>query len=112
MIRALRLLMPNEGDTCRKFVVARLQAVGRDTDPHRVSERVTFTDGRIGATGGNRHLGSGERADYLPRYRPDLSIGVVEAKASNCDDDDQEEGEDYDEIPGHKLAQGNRGSRG
>jgi hypothetical protein len=36
--------MPNEADTCRKFVVPRLQSAGWDTDPRRLNEQVTFTD--------------------------------------------------------------------
>jgi hypothetical protein len=39
--------MPNEADTCRTFVVPKLQASGWDADPHRIAEQRTFTDGRI-----------------------------------------------------------------
>lgn len=39
--------MLNEADTCREFVVPKLRAVGWDAEPHRISEQVTFTDGRI-----------------------------------------------------------------
>lgn len=76
--------MLNEADTCRKFVVPKLQAVGWDTDPHRLNEQVTFTDGRIIAAGGKGHRRKGKRVDYLLRYRLDLTIAVVEAKASYC----------------------------
>ena len=38
--------MSNEADTCRRFVVTKLQAAGWDTDPHRLNEEVTFTEGR------------------------------------------------------------------
>jgi hypothetical protein len=37
----------NEADTCRRYVVPKLQAAGWETEPHRINEQVTFTDGRI-----------------------------------------------------------------
>ena len=37
----------NEADTCRKFVVPKLQAVGWEHDPHSIAEQRTITDGRI-----------------------------------------------------------------
>ena len=36
-----------EADTCRKFVVPKLQAAGWDTEPHSIAEQRTITDGRI-----------------------------------------------------------------
>ena len=39
--------MPNEADTCRTFVVPKLQAAGWDADPHSIAEQRTLTDGRI-----------------------------------------------------------------
>ncbi len=72
--------MSNEADTCRRFVVPRLQAAGWDTEPHRLNEQVTFTDGRIVVTGQRSRRRPGKRADYILRYRPDMPIAVVEAK--------------------------------
>ncbi len=72
--------MPNEADTCRRFVVPRVQAAGWDTEPHRLNEQVTFTDGRIIVTGQRGRRRPGKRADYILRYRPDMPIAVVEAK--------------------------------
>jgi len=72
--------MPNEADTCRLYVVPKLQAAGWDTDPHRLNEQVTFTDGRIVVTGRTARRQPGKRADYILRYRPDLAMAVVEAK--------------------------------
>ena len=43
--------MPTEADTCRKFVVPKLQAAGWDTDPHSIAEQRFFTPGRIVAHG-------------------------------------------------------------
>ena len=70
-----------EADTCRKFVVPRLQAAGWDTPPHVINEQRTFTDGRIVFVGRKARRGRQKRADYLLRYRPDFPIAVVEAKA-------------------------------
>ena len=71
----------NEADTCRKFVVPRLQAAGWDTLPHAINEQRTLTDGRVVFAGGTARRGAQKRADYLLRYRPDFPIAVVEAKA-------------------------------
>ena len=37
----------SEADTCRKYVVPRLQAAGWDDEPHSIAEQRTITDGRI-----------------------------------------------------------------
>ena len=74
--------MPNEADTCRRFVVPKLQSAGWDNEPFRINEQVTFTDGRIVVTGQRGRRRPGKRADYILRYRPDFPIAVVEAKAS------------------------------
>ncbi len=71
----------NEADTCRTLVTPNLQAAGWDSTPHVLSEQVTFTDGRIVVTGRKAWRRKGKRADYILRYRPDLPIAVVEAKA-------------------------------
>ncbi len=72
--------MANEADTCRQYVVPKLQAAGWDDEPHRLSEQVTFTDGRIVVTGRLTRRRPGKRADYILRCRPDFAIAVVEAK--------------------------------
>ncbi len=70
----------NEADTCRKFVVPKLQAAGWDTEPHSINEQVTFTDGRIIVAGRKARRRPGRRADYILRYRPDMPVAVAEAK--------------------------------
>ncbi len=72
--------MRNEADTCRRHVVPKHQAAGWDTEPHRPSEQVTFADGRIVVAGRQGQRRPGNRADYLLRYRPDITLAVVEAK--------------------------------
>lgn len=70
----------NEADTCRKFVVPKLQASGWDNEPHSINEQVTFTDGRIIVAGRKARRRPGKRADYVLRFRPDMPVAVVEAK--------------------------------
>ena len=71
----------NEADTCRRFVVPKLQAAGWEAPPHAINEQRTLTDGRVLFAGGTARRGRQKRADYLLRYRPDFPIAVVEAKA-------------------------------
>ena len=94
-----------EADTCRTFVVPRLQEAGWDSPPHLINEQRTFTDGRIIFTGGKARRGRQKRADYLLRYRPDFPIAVVEAKAAyrNAGDGIQQ-AKEYAEILGLKFA--------
>ena len=102
--------MSNEADTCRRYVVPKLQASGWDTDPYRLSEQVTFTDGRIVVSGGKGRRRPGKRADYILRYRPDLALAVVEAKASyKVPADGLQQAKEYAEILGLKFAYSTNG---
>src|SRR4051794_24380880 len=73
----------NEADTCRTFVVPKLQAAGWDSAPFSITEQRYFTNpkGRVRVVGGRVVRGKPKRADYLLRYRRDFPIAVVEAKA-------------------------------
>ena len=71
----------NEADTCRKFVVPKLQAAGWDNEPHSIAEQRTITDGRIVPVGKGFVRKSPKRADYILRYERNFSLAVVEAKA-------------------------------
>jgi type I restriction enzyme R subunit len=71
----------NEADTCRKYVVPKLQAAGWESEPHSITEQRTFTHGRIIVVGNKARRQPQKRADYLLRYTRDLPIAVVEAKA-------------------------------
>ena len=73
-----------EADTCRLFVVPRLQAAGWDSAPHAIKEQRTFTDGRVIFVGGQPRRGRLKRADYLLRYRPDYALAVVEASPATA----------------------------
>ena len=73
-------LVPNEADTCRRFVLPALDAAG--WSDLQIREQVTFTDGRIVVMGGIPRRGRQKRADYILRYNRDFPIAVLEAKAS------------------------------
>lgn len=75
------IVVSNEADTCRKFVLPKLVEAGWDDSPFSFTEQRTFTDGRIIPVGKKVRRGKQKRADYLLRYRRDFSIAVVEAKA-------------------------------
>src|SRR5260370_12571009 len=75
-------LMPlSEADTCRKYVVPELHAVGWDDDPHSIAEQRYFTDGRIVVRGTKAGRRPGKRVDYLLRHTRDFPIAVIEAKS-------------------------------
>jgi len=102
--------MPNEADTCRRYVVPRLQAAGWDNDPYRINEQVTFTDGRIVVAGRRGRRRPGKRADYILRYRPDFPIAVVEAKPTYATPGEGlQQAKDYAEILGLKFAYATNG---
>jgi type I restriction enzyme R subunit len=73
----------NEADTCRTYVVPKLQAAGWENSPFGIAEQRYFTNpkGRVRVVGGRIVRGKPKRADYLLRYRRDFPIAVVEAKA-------------------------------
>ena len=73
--------MLTEADTCRKFVVPKLQAAGWENGPHSIAEQRTFTDGRIIPLGGGAKRRAGKRADYILCFTRDFPIAVVEAKS-------------------------------
>jgi type I restriction enzyme R subunit len=75
--------MPNEADTCRKYLVPKLQYAGWDTEPHSIAEQREFTDGKIfPLPDGSAKREKSKRADYILRYTRDFGLAVVEAKAS------------------------------
>src|SRR5271167_3663060 len=96
-----RRKVSTEADTCRKFVVPRLQTAGWEGAPHAINEQRTFTDGRVIFIGGKAKRGRQKRADYILRYRADYPIAVVEAKAAyKSAADGLQQAKDYAEILG------------
>ncbi len=102
--------MLTEADTCRKFVVPRLQAAGWDNDPHSIAEQRTFTDGRIIPSRNGAKRRPGKRADYILRFTRDLPIAVVEAKPIyKKPGDGLQQAKDYAQILGLRFAYASNG---
>jgi type I restriction enzyme R subunit len=100
----------NEADTCRKFVLPRLERAGWDEAPHSFTEQRTFTDGRIIPVGKKVRRGKQKRADYLLRYTRDFPIAVVEAKADHKKPaEGMQQAREYAEILGLKFAYSTNG---
>lgn len=100
----------NEADTCRRYVVPKLQAAGWEDEPHRINEQVTFTDGRIIVAGRGGRRRPGKRADYILRYRSDVALAVVEAKPSYATPGQGlQQAKEYAEILGLKFAYATNG---
>jgi type I restriction enzyme R subunit len=99
-----------EADTCRKFVVPRLQAAGWEGEPHSIAEQRTITDGRIIPVGKGFIRKSPKRVDYLLRYTRDFSLAVVEAKAAyKTAADGLQQAKQYAEMLGLKFAYASNG---
>jgi len=102
--------MTTEADTCRKYVVPKLDAAGWDTPPHSYTEQRTFTEGRIVLAGSKVRRRPAKRADYLLRYTRDAMIAVVEAKPEyRLPGDGLQQAKDYAEILGLQFAYATNG---
>lgn len=103
--------MTNEADTCRKFVVPKLQSAGWDNEPHSIAEQRTITDGRVIPVGKGFVRKPPKRVDYLLRYTRDFPLAVVEAKAGyKSATDAVQQARDYAEILGLKYAYATNGA--
>src|SRR5437773_9274618 len=102
--------MPTEADTCRRFVVPRLQAAGWDNEPYSIAEQRTITDGRIVPVGKGFIRRAPKRVDYLLRYRRDFPLAVVEAKPEyKTAADGLQQAKQYAEMLGLKFAYASNG---
>ena len=102
--------MSGEADTCRKWVVPKLQAAGWDSDPHSIAEQRSITDGRIVPRGKGFVRKPPKRVDYLLRYRRDVPLAVVEAKAAyKSSADGVQQARLYAEMLGLKFAYATNG---
>lgn len=100
--------MSTEADTCRKYVLPKLYAAGWTDD--QISEQRTFTDGRIMVAGTMVWRRPQKRADYLLRYRPNLMVAVIEAKASHKNPaDGLQQAKEYAQILDLKFAYATNG---
>lgn len=103
--------MANEADTCRRYVLPRLQQAGWADD--QINEQRTITNGRIVMVGKTHvHRLDQKRADYILRYRPDLMIAVVEAKADyKKPGDGLQQAKDYAQMLDIKFAYSTNGTK-
>ena len=102
--------MPTEADTCRKYVVPKLQSAGWDNEPHSIAEQRTITDGRIVPVGAGFIRKPPKRVDYLLRYTRDFPLAVVEAKAAyKSAADGLQQAKAYAEMLGLKFAYATNG---
>src|SRR5436190_11802329 len=102
--------MPTEADTCRKFVVPKLQAAGWDNEPYSIAEQRTITDGRIVPGGKGFVRRPSKRVDYLLRYRRDFPLAVVEAKPEyKTAADGLQQAKQYAEMLGLSFAYASNG---
>ena len=106
-----RYIMPlTEADTCRKFVVPKLQAAGWDSEPHSIAEQRTITDGRIVPVGRGFIRRPPRRVDYLLRFERNFPLAVLEAKAAwKTAGDGLQQARDYAEMLGLKFAYATNG---
>jgi type I restriction enzyme, R subunit len=79
--------MLTEANTCRTYVLPKLQQAG--WADAQIGEQLTyfklddeFTDGRIHVSGRLAMRGKRKRVDYLLFYRQEYPLAVVEAKAA------------------------------
>lgn len=102
--------MPAEADTCRMFVVPKLQAAGWDDEPHSIAEQRTITDGRIVPVGQRFIRKPPKRVDYLLHYAGDFPLAVVEAKAAyKTAADRMQQAKQYAEMLGLTFAHATNG---
>lgn len=69
----------SERDICTKFITPALRRAGWD-EMSQIREEVGFTKGRIIVRGKLVTRGRGKRADYVLYYKPNIPIGLIEAK--------------------------------
>jgi type I restriction enzyme R subunit len=98
----------NESDTCRKYVVPKLQAWDKET--HYLTEQYYIDAGRILTTHRKIRRRHKKRADYLLCYTRDFPVAVVEAKAKyKHPHDGLQQAKEYAELLNLKFAYATNG---
>jgi type I site-specific restriction endonuclease len=69
----------SERDICTKFITPGLTQGGCD-EMLQIREEVSFTKGRIVVRGKLVTRGPSKRAVYIPYYKPNIPIALIEAK--------------------------------
>lgn len=94
----------NERDICTKFITPALRRSGWD-EILQLREEVRFTKGRIIVRGKLVTRGKDKRADYILYYKPNIPIGIIEAKDNNhAVEDGLQQALEYAEILGVPFA--------
>lgn len=102
--------MPNEADTCRKYIEPKLRAAGWDDDA--IQEQYVLTPGRIVPIGGQHTRKTGLRSDYVLFIRRNIQIAVVEAKGEYVNAaDGMGQAMRYAEMLGVKFAYASNGKK-
>lgn len=78
----MNLKQLSERDICTKFITPSIVKAGWDSLT-QFREEVSFTDGRIHVRGRLATRGAKKRADYILYYKPNIPIGIIEAKDNN-----------------------------
>jgi type I restriction enzyme, R subunit len=101
----------NEADTCRRYVVPKLQTAGWENEPHSIAEQRTITDGRVIPVGKGFVRRPPKRVDYLLKFNRDFPLAVVEAKAGyKTAADAVQQARYYAEMLGLKFAYATNGA--
>ena len=84
----------NEADTCRKFVVPKLQAVGWDNnDPHSIAEQRTFTEGPIVVCGSpaqwqkDNFVNIKQQSNAVFKFSAQETRGILDGLLKKCASD-------------------------
>lgn len=72
----------SETDICRLFITPAVEAAGWNPEA-QIRQEVSFTKGRIIVQGKTHERGEARRADYILHIKPNLPLGVIEAKDNN-----------------------------
>ncbi len=100
--------MITEADTCRKYVLPKLYSSGWEDD--QINEQKFFTDGRIVVFGEKHFRKPGKKADYILKYKQNLPIAVIEAKAAyKSPADGMQQAIEYAKMLGLKFAYSTNG---
>ena len=100
--------MSNEADTCRTYILPKLQAAGWEDD--YITEQLVLTPGRIIPVGDRHTRREGLRPDYVLFIRRNIPIAVVEAKADYKQaGDGLQQAIEYAEMMGVKFAYASNG---
>ena len=99
-----------EADTCRDYITPQLKESKWGINDNLISEQHYFTKGRIVLNEDSANRLKGKKADYILRYKSELPIAIVEAKALDEDaSDGVQQAKEYAEILGIKFAYSTNG---